>query len=65
MAVGLAAELKESLNLEVEFIRGENGIFDVRYDTRLIFSKHKRDRFPRLGEVSFILQLPPFSLTNE
>ena len=65
MAVGLAAELKESLNLEVEFIRGEDGVFDVRYDNRRIFSKHKRDRFPQLGEISLILQLPPFSLTNE
>tara|TARA_B100000405_G_C16516495_1_gene349390 strand:- start:196 stop:393 length:198 start_codon:yes stop_codon:yes gene_type:complete len=65
MAVGLAAELKESLNLEVEFIRGESGIFDVRYEGRLIYSKHKRDRFPRLGEITFILQLPPYCLTNE
>ena len=64
MAVGLAAELKESFNLEVELIRGENGIFDVRYDGRLIFSKHKRDRFPRLGEVSLILQMEPYGLTN-
>mgnify|MGYP001247613210 CR=1 FL=1 len=65
MAVGLAAELKESLNLDVELIRGEKGIFDVKYDGRLIFSKHKRDRFPRLGEISFILKLEPYALTHE
>ena len=65
MAVGLAAELKESFNIELELIRGENGIFDVKYDGRLIISKDKRDRFPPLGEISFILKLEPYCLTNE
>ena len=52
MAVGLAAELKESLDIDLELIKGEKGIFDVIVDGQLVFSKHKVDRFPLLGEVT-------------
>lgn len=32
-------------------IRGSGGIFDVRADGKLVFSKHERGRFPDSGEV--------------
>ena len=32
-------------------IRGSGGIFDVKADGKLIFSKHERGRFPDSGEV--------------
>ena len=64
MAVGLAAELKESLNIEVELIRGEKGIFDVQCGTEIVFSKHSLNRFPHFGEISKILSSEPYSLKN-
>ena len=61
MAVGLAAELKESLKIEVELLRGEKGIFDIQCDGELIFSKDVLNRFPYLGEISKILSAEPYA----
>ncbi len=52
MAVGLAAELKESLRVEAVLIEGSKGIFDVCVDGEKVFSKYKQNRFPALGELS-------------
>ena len=65
MAVGLAAELEESHNIEIELIEGGKGIFDVKADDQLIFSKYSLDRFPYLGEVSEILSEQPYCMKNE
>ena len=62
MAAGLAAELKESLNIELELIEGGKGIFDVKADDALVFSKYATDRFPYLGEVSQTLKAEPYSM---
>ena len=56
MAAGLAAELKESLGIEIELVPGEKGIFDVICDDTLVFSKHSTGRFPQLGEISEALR---------
>jgi len=37
--------------VEARLIQGSNGIFDVKVDGRLIFSKHQVGRFPDPGEV--------------
>lgn len=55
MAAGLAAELQESHQLSAELIVGTKGIFDVRLDDELIFSKFTLNRFPLLGEISELL----------
>ena len=65
MAVGLAAELLESLNIEIELIEGGKGIFDVKADNRLVFSKYSLNRFPLFGEISEILKDEPYCMTNE
>jgi hypothetical protein len=52
MAVGLAAELKESMGVDADLIEGSKGIFDVCVGTQKIFSKYEEDRFPALGEIS-------------
>ena len=65
MAAGLAAELKESLNIEVELIRGEKGIFDVQYNDEIIFSKAILNRFPHFGEISTVLSAEPYCMKNE
>jgi len=47
----LAASLKKEFGVDAELIRGTGGIFDVRVDGELVFSKHDVDRFPEDGEV--------------
>jgi len=47
----LAASLKEQFGVEAELIRGKDGVFDVRVDGSLVFSKHELGRFPEPGEV--------------
>lgn len=56
MAVGLAAELVESMSADVTLIPGDSGIFDVTVDEKIIFSKKDVGRYPELGEVSKILR---------
>jgi selT/selW/selH-like putative selenoprotein len=43
--------LKQRFGAEAELIRGKDGVFDVRVDGTLVFSKHKEHRFPDAGEV--------------
>ena len=59
MAVGLAAEIHESLQIEATLIEGSKGIFDIRANGRLVFSKHVVERFPFLGEVIQLLKEDP------
>jgi selT/selW/selH-like putative selenoprotein len=40
----------------VELIRGGRGIFDVKVDDALVFSKHRVERFPNPGEVRQALE---------
>jgi len=47
----LAAAIKHALGIEPELIAGSGGIFDVRADGRLVFSKHAAGRFPEEAEV--------------
>lgn len=43
--------MKERFGVDAELIRGKDGVFDVRVDGKLIFSKHELGRFPEPGEV--------------
>jgi selenoprotein W-related protein len=47
----LAASLKQQFGVDAELIRGKDGVFDVRADGRLVFSKHELGRFPEPEEV--------------
>jgi len=48
----LAAELESSLeDAEVELVAGGGGVFDVSFDGRLVYSKHKTGQFPCLDDV--------------
>ncbi|MCZ6571110.1 MAG: Rdx family protein [Deltaproteobacteria bacterium] len=50
-ATGLAAQIKQEFSVEPRLIKGDNGIFDVKLDGKMIFSKHKAGRFPESEEV--------------
>jgi selenoprotein W-related protein len=39
------------LGIKPELIRGDNGIFDVVADGKLLFSKHTTGRFPTNDEI--------------
>jgi selenoprotein W-related protein len=47
----LADAIKNAHGLEAELIEGAGGIFDVRLDGDLIFSKQEVGRFPEQGEI--------------
>lgn len=51
MATSLAAEIRQHTGLKPELIPGGGGIFDVKVDDRLIYSKHKTGRFPETEEI--------------
>ena len=37
--------------MEPRLIKGDNGVFDVKRDGQLIYSKHQTDRFPETDEI--------------
>jgi selT/selW/selH-like putative selenoprotein len=51
----VAAEIEERFDISPELIKGEKGIFDVRVDGDLVFSKRSAGRFPKPGEVPGII----------
>lgn len=51
----MAAEIEERFDISPELIEGGKGIFDVRVDGDLVFSKHAAGRFPKPGEVPGII----------
>ena len=56
VATRVAAEIKKRLNVQTTLIKGEKGIFDVKKDGALVFSKHNIGRFPENGEVTKLLK---------
>lgn len=47
----MAAEIKRSLGIESELVRGAGGIFVVSADNRKLFSKKEEGRFPSESEI--------------
>jgi selT/selW/selH-like putative selenoprotein len=45
------AEISTALGLKAELIRGGGGVFDVKADDAVIFSKHREERFPENADV--------------
>ena len=53
----MEAELKASFpEAKIRQIEGKGGIFDVKYDGKLIFSRHKVERFPEEGEITRLIK---------
>ena len=50
-AARVADELKKELSIEADLIAGDNGIFDVKIDDKLVFSKFDTGRFPEPVEI--------------
>jgi len=47
----LAAALKDRFDIESKLIEGSGGVFDVRVDGDLVFSKKVAGRFPEDDEI--------------
>jgi len=47
----LEARLSRELGLDAQLIMGDNGVFDVVADGKLVFSKHATGRFPEEREI--------------
>ncbi len=47
----MAAEIQEKFGIETELIKEGKGIFDVKVDGQLIFSRFEVKRFPEHSEV--------------
>ena len=45
------AAIRDARGVEAELVRGDDGIFDVVVDGRLVFSKHEAGRFPDPDEI--------------
>lgn len=51
----MAAAIKKSHGVEAKLIEGAGGIFDVKADGKLIYSKHETGQFPEESEVIRLL----------
>lgn len=47
----MGAAIKNELSIEPQLIKGGGGIFDVKADGKLIYSKHQTGRFPEDQEI--------------
>jgi selenoprotein W-related protein len=47
----LAAAIKKACGVETKLIEGSGGVFDVKADGKLVFSKHETGRFPEDAEI--------------
>jgi selT/selW/selH-like putative selenoprotein len=47
----LAAAIKNELGIDSTLIKGDRGIFDVKADGALVFSKYEEERFPTHDEI--------------
>jgi len=50
-ASSLGARLARELGIEARLIKGDNGVFDVVANGKLIFSKDAAGRFPEESEI--------------
>ena len=50
------AEIKAALGVDATLIEGSKGIFDVKVDGRMIYSKYKTGRHAEPGEVGRLIR---------
>ncbi len=48
----MSAEIKNKTGVDPLLTPGSGGIFDVKQDGKLLFSKHRLGRFPNDGEIA-------------
>jgi len=53
----LGADLQKKFGAEVQLVPSSGGVFEVKADNKLIFSKKKLLRFPEDGEVQNLIEM--------
>jgi predicted Rdx family selenoprotein len=51
----VSAEIQKAIGVDADLIPGSAGIFEVKKDGVVIFSKYKLERFPIEGEIAELL----------
>lgn len=51
----MSAEIGHHDGAQIHLVTGGGGVFDVRVDGSLLFSKHKLGRFPEPGEIARLI----------
>lgn len=51
----MSAEINFAIDVDVALIPGSGGVFDIKRDGELIFSKHELGRFPGKNEIIGLL----------
>ena len=54
-AAGLADAIQAQFDIEPQLIKGKDGIFEIRLDGELVYSKAASGRFPEPGEAEGLL----------
>ena len=52
----MVEELKKEFQIESDLIKGKDGVFELRVDGKLLFSKKALHRFPEPGEIQKLIQ---------
>jgi len=52
----VSAEIREATDAEITLTPGRGGVFDVRCNDELVFSKFSVGRFPDVGEIPLLLK---------
>jgi selenoprotein W-related protein len=52
----VSAEIREATDIDARLIAGSGGVFDVRCDGELVFSKFSAGRFPAAGELPQLIR---------
>ncbi|HDM76109.1 MAG TPA: SelT/SelW/SelH family protein [Deltaproteobacteria bacterium] len=50
-AASLAEKLREEVGVETKLIKSSGGVFEVKHNGKLIFSKKKTGRFPDPAKI--------------
>ena len=51
----VSAEIENAIGIKPEIVKSRGGVFDVKVDEKIIFSKSNVFRFPKPGEISELL----------
>ncbi len=47
----MAAAIKQATGIDAKLVKGDGGVFDVRVDGSLVFSKKTEGRYPSAEEI--------------
>ncbi|MDA0688080.1 MAG: SelT/SelW/SelH family (seleno)protein [Proteobacteria bacterium] len=52
----MSAEIEDLTGVKADLVAGSGGVFDVKVEEKLVFSKFEQHRFPEPGEMASLLQ---------